>query len=194
MEKGFRVVKGLVLVSLLAMTMTGCRSLGRSNAMQDLVTTPMPTPETAVVHFIRPTRFGGAIKFGIWDSDKFVGILEGAYRMPYETAPGEHVFLAQAENWSIVKATLKPGHNYFILGRVTPGVWRARVECDPICKGDKVRQDEIDNWMARLPARTVRPEAVEAYESRRIRKVREILKRVESGKAKARVMTAEDYR
>jgi hypothetical protein len=48
--------------------------------------------------------------------------------------------------------------------------------------------------MARLPARTVRPEAVEAYESRRIRKVREILKRVESGKAKARVMTAEDYR
>ncbi len=194
MGKCLRVVKGFAIASLMAVTMTGCMSMGRSPMMHDLETVAKPKADTAVVHFLRPTKYGYGIKFGIWDSEKFVGILEAVRHIPYETEPGEHIFLAQAENWSVVRATLKPGNNYFILGRVYPGFWKARVGCDPVCKEDKISQEQIDDWMTRLIPRGMDPAMSEAYAKPRLKQVRKILKRVESGKIKPKVMTAEDYR
>jgi hypothetical protein len=54
----------------------------------------------------------------------------------YLAKQGEQLFLARAENWSDVKADLEAGKQYFIIGKVFSGVWRARVAFDPVTKGD----------------------------------------------------------
>ena len=71
-----------------------------------------PDANHAVVTFMRPSSFGGAIQFGIWDGENFVGILSAGSSIQYLAEPGEHLFLGRAENWSYVSAKLVGVKNY----------------------------------------------------------------------------------
>jgi hypothetical protein len=170
--------------------MSGCSS----SMMTQTETQVLDSPDQALVTFIRPSMFGGAIQFGIWDGDHFIGVLSAKSYVQYLAEPGEHLFLARAENWSYVKANLEAGKEYFIIGKVFPGVWKARVALDPVANGDGTNQADIDRWLTELKPTTVLPEKYEGYVSPRVAQVKEAAGEVDNGKVKYEVLLKEDGR
>lgn len=175
--KRFRSTLGIVIAFGILYSITGCGS----SMMMQTKRLEFTENNKAMVTFIRPSLFGGAIKFGIWDSDNFIGVLTAKSYIQYLTEPGEHWFLGRAENWSCVKANLEAGKNYYILGNVFPGVWKARVAFDPINAGDK-SQDQIDQWLKQLKPIGIIEEKRDSYVSRRLKQIKDGKQMFESGK------------
>jgi len=160
-----------------------------------VITTP---PEgKAIVTFVRPTMFGGAIQFGLWDADKFVGVLSAQSYVQYATQPGEHIFMARAENWSYVKANLEAGKEYYIIGKVFPGVWKARVALAPIKKADFAKPGETEKvakWLRELRPTAPVESLVESYSSPRLIQVRQSVEEFKKGKVDYGVLDVVDGR
>ena len=188
-RKRFRTVTGCcVVVSLLALA--GCAS----SMMQPVDRQPLPASSGALVTFLRPSYFGGAIQFGVWDSDRFVGILEPGSYIQVLLPAGEHVFLARAENWSYVHADLEAGRQYFILAKVFPGVWKARVAYDPIRRDDPQTDEEIARWLTELKPIGVIEAKVEAYTAPRLDQVRQAVADFRAGAVQSERLEAGDHR
>lgn len=181
---------GILAIMGLWLLMTGCAS----SMMQPVAPQSAPDESRAMVTFLRPSYFGGAIQFGIWDSDQFVGILEPGSHIQILVPPGEHIFLARAENWSYVHAELEAGRQYFILAKVFPGIWKARVAYDPILRGDPQTDAEIGQWLSDLKPIGAIAEKVEAYSAPRRDQVRQAVENFRAGKAAGERMEAADFR
>src|SRR5687767_6715547 len=79
-------------------------------------------PAQATVTFVRESVWmGDGIHLYLWDGDTFIGTLSAGTLVQYRVAPGPHVFMANSENWSYVKADLQPGKSYFIKANMFPG-------------------------------------------------------------------------
>lgn len=172
------------------MMVTGCAS----SMMQPAKPFEAAEESRALVTFLRPSYFGGAIQFGIWDSDQFVGILEPGSYIQVLVPPGEHLFLARAENWSYVQADLEAGRQYFILAKVFPGIWKARVAYDPIRRDDPQTDAEIAAWLSELKPIGVIASKVDAYTAPRVEQVREAVAAFQSGQVESERLAASDYR
>jgi len=171
--------------------LSGCGSTVMMNSSR------ISSPETgyALVTFLRPSAIGGAIKFSIWDSEKFVGVLTRKSYIQYQAQPGEHVFIARAENWSFVKANLEPGKKYYIIGRVVPGVWKARVALDPIGKGDaKISDEQIDKWLQKLDPIAPDPAKADSFVRPRLSQIQIALNDYKEKKVSYFTLEKEDYR
>lgn len=157
---------------------------------------PVKHPESnhAVVTFLRPTSFGGAIQFGIWDAENFVGVLSANSYIQYLATPGEHIFMGRAENWSYVKANLEGGKNYYILGNVFPGVWKARIAFNPVTRSDGTTDEQIQDWLEKLSPTAIIPEKKDAYVQPRLPAIQKAVMAFKSGDVKYEVLEAADYR
>ena len=180
----------IVIIMFVFLLLTGCAS----SMMKPVATQEAPEPDLAQVTFLRPSYFGGAIQFGIWDGDSFVGILEPGSYIQILVPPGEHIFLARAENWSYTHADLKAGKQYYILAKVFPGIWKARVAYDPILKNDPQSDEEIAQWLSTLKPIGVIEEKVPGYTAPRLEQVREAVSEFESGNVESVTLKPEDYR
>jgi hypothetical protein len=74
----------------------------------------MPDRQSVVVYFQGSSDFGA-----IWDGDKPVGNFNerGMPFLPiivHKTTPGEHYFIAHANNWVVVRARLDANKRYFV--------------------------------------------------------------------------------
>ena len=174
------------LLLLLFGLLSGCAS----SMMIRSDTVIKPGPDYAVVNFLRPSVFGGAIKFGIWDQENFIGILTPKNYIQYQASPGEHLFMARAENWAVIKATVEAGKTYYILGAPRMGVWKARVALE-VVKPDDPR---LNGWMEKITPITVDPAQRDTYVKERLESVRQAVKNVQDGKAAFDVMNASDGR
>src|SRR5262245_49800642 len=97
-----------------------------------------PDSSQAIVTFVRESVFvGDGSPVYIWDGDKFVGTLASHTLVQYRVAPGPHVFMAAAENWSYVKADLQAGKHYYIKANIFPGVLMSRFVLKPVPNDDK---------------------------------------------------------
>ncbi len=177
-----------IIFALFSISAAGCGT----PVMRDTTTVHQVSQEYALVTFVRPTGFGGAIKFGLWDSDKFIGILNAKRVVQYKAAPGEHLFLARAENWSYVRANLEAGKQYVIVGKVFPGVWKARVALSPVTKTTETDQATIDNWLRGTPSEII-PEQLASYESQRQAQVRDAMANYQAGEVKFEILEIDDY-
>ncbi len=134
----------LVLLSCCALLLVACA--GNSGYMKPTETLLSPTKEKAVVRFMRPSGFGFAINFNIWDGDKVIGNSVAKGQFDYLADPGKHLFVAVAENKTFLDAELEAGKVYYILTQVKMGIWKARVGLVPVTKGseywDKVSEYE----------------------------------------------------
>ncbi len=148
----------------------------------------------AIVTFVRSGFVGKAIQFGIWDSEKWVGVLASDSYIQYKASPGKHLFLARAENWSCVKADLEGGKSYFIIVSPRMGVWKARVVMNPVNKGDNVSEEKINKWLTRLSPIAVDPAKIEAYTEPRLAHVKKAIENIEQGSANCNTLSIEDYR
>jgi hypothetical protein len=136
----------IILALLLSLSACGGMSVMKPTSMGI-----EPGRDYAVINIMRPSSMGGAIKFGIWDRDNFVGVLLPKSIIQYKASPGDHLIMARAENWSAVKATVDAGKNYYILAAPRMGVWKARVALSTLQPDDRrlnkwtrIRKVEID--------------------------------------------------
>lgn len=162
---------GVLLVSALLFLLSACSS----SIMVPTANMAAPDSNYALVSFVRPTFFGGAILFSLWDSEEFVGVLTAGSMVQYKAKPGEHIFLARGENWSYVKANLQAGRQYVIEGKVFPGAWKARVGLAPINVNEPGYLDKAQDWLKNLKPTTAKPELVDSYVKPRLSQVKEAL-------------------
>jgi hypothetical protein len=182
---------GCCVMSAALMLVTGCASTMMTTTNR--IATP---PEgKALVTFFRPSMFGGAIQFGIWDGDQVVGVLSANSYIQYAAQPGEHLFLARAENWSYLKAHLEAGKEYYVIGRVFPGVWKARVALDPIKKADLAKpgeKEKVEGWLKDLSPTAPMESKVEEYSSPRLDHVRQGMEEFKKGEVTYEIVDVED--
>ena len=187
--KNFARFSLLAAIAVCVLLLSGCASSIMVN-----VVPVAPNQTHALVTFVRPSKFGFAIQFGIWDSDKFVGVLSAGSCVQYLAEPGEHLFLGRAENWSYVKAELEAGKSYYIIGTVFPGIWKARIAFNPVIKGDSTTQEEVERWKRDLKPTAIMPDKIAEYEAPRIAQVRQAVEDYKAGKVKFVELKADDNR
>ena len=138
-----------------------------------------PSEGKALVNFIRPSGVGWMMKATVWDSDKVIGVSFAKQGFQYECEPGRHLFLAWSEYKSPVEAELLPDRIYYIVLRVTPGWWRARIHQVPVNKDHELWEEALE-WKRSLPNRTFDEQHLATAEAESKSKIVEYLRYYES--------------
>ncbi len=134
----------LMLVASLLGFLGGCASNHVVVIPFDQQTTA-PEEGKALVHFMRPTSFGGAIQSTIYDGDKYIGTVSANTRVCYQSEPGNHMFMVVGESADFLKADLLPNRTYYVNVQPRMGVWKARFSFRPM--NGQVAQEQIDKWV-----------------------------------------------
>jgi hypothetical protein len=153
-----------------------------------------PSEGKALVNFVRPSAAGYAAKATVWDGDKLIGVSFGKQYFQYECEPGRHLFLAWSEYKSPVEADLAPNKTYYIVLRVRPGWWRARIHQVPINKEHPAWGETMQSIVT-LPHRTFDQPTLAAAEAESRPKILDYLKYYEEtvkGTKHALVLRPED--
>jgi len=145
---GAALLKPLLIVGLLVMA-AGCASPFMADLPEDK-TNFTPGPDEAMVVFMRPSAFGGAVQSVVYDvtggTPEFIGIVSASRKIAYSATPGERRFMVVSESADFADAELLAGKTYYML--VTPrfGVWRARFSLRPVSKSD-MAAEPFDDWV-----------------------------------------------
>lgn len=140
--------RGWIVLLALVLASSGCA--GSSIYMRrSLSRPPGPPPGQALVYFLRPSGFGYAVDFQIWDEDRCIGVALAKSAFAYACDPGRHLFLAIAENKVGCEADLAAGRTYYIIVEPRMGAWRARVGLIPVTPGSAYSGKAV-LWAQRL--------------------------------------------
>ncbi len=145
----------LVLVCLVVLPLTGCVTT-TEYMTRSPISSPTPESGKALVVFMRPSRYGGAIQASVYEAttpeNKFIGIVSSKTKIAYQADPGKHLFMVIAENADFVNATLDAGKTYYILVSPRMGMWKARFSLLPIhddpAAAYSLRSDDFREWQA----------------------------------------------
>lgn len=110
---------------------------GSSNYMKPSASQVVPTQDKALVRFMRPSGIGFAINFNMLDGTKVIGNSVAKSQFDYLADPGHHLFVAISENKVFLEADLAPGKVYYVITRIYPGWWRARVAFEAVTRGSE---------------------------------------------------------
>lgn len=145
----------LLLACLLVLPLTACvttSDLMSASAMQ----APTPVQGKALVVFLRPSNYGGAIQASVYDAtrpqEEFIGVVSANTKVAHQAEPGRHLFMVVGENADFVNATLDAGKTYYILVSPRMGMWKARfsllpIHPDPAAKYSLASED-FRKWQA----------------------------------------------
>ncbi len=133
-----RILPLLVLVLAAFLPLVGCKSSGMRPSGEAALM--VPTADSAIVVFMRPATFGGAIQSVVYEATtpnhSMVGIVSSGTKVAYRTPPGEHMFMVVSESADFLRATLDAGKTYYVLVTPRMGVWRARFSLKPVRAAD----------------------------------------------------------
>ncbi len=166
MQNLFRGIAGFVALAGLA----GCQS---SLMVKGGGEAHAPAPGKAMVVFMRPSSFGGAIQSSVYDTaepeDRFIGIVSAGTKLAYQAEPGDHLFMVQAENADFMIAHLDAGKTYYVDVKPRIGVWKARFSLIPIHDDPtaeySLRSEAFAKWNRDTDWVTLTPEAEQWYRS-----------------------------
>jgi hypothetical protein len=155
---------------LILFLIVGCA--GTSQYMIKAPPVEAPSPNKALVYFMRPSGLGFAIHFQIWDGYRLIGLSQAKSYFAYECDPGKHLFIGIAENKRAVEADLEAGKAYYVITQVKMGGWKPRMAFIPVTKSsefwDKVEaykrelnfiapeEEKIAEWKAEREAKIQR--------------------------------------
>lgn len=106
----------LMLVAMVVIPLFACG--GPSGYMKTTASLSMPDATSAVVRFMRPSRFVGAARdYAILDGEKAIAALSNATQFDYVTTPGKHLFISASAGKGpyFLEADLLPGKTYYVL-------------------------------------------------------------------------------
>jgi hypothetical protein len=149
-----------------------------------------PPEGKVLVNFHRVTSYGGAYIFPIFTLDgKYLCELPGKAEFQYVCSPGEQVFMAWADQVTVVKADLAPNKVYDIMVDVGMGMMKANIMLNPMLQDDP-RRPRLPEFEER--ARLISPErtpAIEKHEQKAQKRVADIKRDFLSGTKSDRVKT-----
>jgi hypothetical protein len=90
-----------------------------------------PSPDKALIFFIRATSFGGAIQAAIYDDTDFIGTSSANTHIAYLAKPGKRMFMVTGESADFMEADLTAGKIYYADVVPRMGVWKARFSFRP---------------------------------------------------------------
>lgn len=149
---------------LFVILLLGCT--GSSKYMNKASTPEGPSPDKALVYFMRPSGFGFAIHFQIWENYRLIGLSQAKCYFAYECDPGKHLFIGRAENKRAVEADLEAGKTYYILTQVKVGGWKARMEFIPVTHGSEY-WNRVELYKQELSYVVPQKDVVEQWEAKR---------------------------
>jgi len=160
-----KVIKrfGAVLAVFVLLSCTGCA--GHSMYMKPATTLLQPTENEALVRFMRPSGLGFAVNFNVLDGEKVIGNSVAMSQFDYLVEPGKHLFIATAENKVFLEADLEAGKTYYVITRIYPGAWYARVAFVAVNKNSKF-WDKVYNWEEKLKIIEPNTAALKKWESK----------------------------
>jgi len=153
-----RALCALVMVSILG----GCMS---SMMVKQPGAVPKPDADKALVVFLRPSSFGGAIQASVYDThgtgNEFIGIVSS------KTKLARHLFMVVGENADFMNADLDAGRTYYVLVSPRIGWWKARFSLLPIHKDRAAKysleSERFRNWMSETEYVVKGPAALQWY-------------------------------
>ena len=159
MRKSIRLLAVLVLFVL-----AGCA--GSSKYMTVAEPPAGPSPDKALVYFMRPSGMGFAIHFQIWENYELIGLSQAKSYFAFECEPGRRYFIGRAENKRVVEADLEAGKTYYILTQVKMGAWKARMEFIPVTRGSEY-WDLVEEYKQKLNFVVIEQSVADAWEAER---------------------------
>ncbi len=135
----------------LALSLSSILLAGCASAPRDLTFVPRLTQAPAgqaLVNFHRPSKWGGAERFAIFRGDGTLLVdLPGGSEFQYVCDPGEHIFVAWADQASAVKAEFAADRVYDIMVDIGMGWVRGNIKLVPLAKDDprRARLGEFEN-------------------------------------------------
>jgi hypothetical protein len=123
-------------------------------------------PDEAMVVFCRPSRFIAAgDRFPLWDGAQLVGFAENGCTVEHRCAPGEHFFVAAAQTYKGIPATLAGGKVYYVWVTPRVGVLVTAVGFTPVPKDDEKLFEEVRASVEANRYRAKLPKECEGYEA-----------------------------
>ncbi len=180
----------LLLLSCLSL-LTSC-----TNYMQDTKPLGPPGPNEATVVFCRPSRFiAGGDKFPLWDGEQFLGFVADGCTIEHRCAPGEHFFVASAQTYKGLPATLAGGRVYYVWVTPRVGFLITAVGFTPVPKDDEKLFEQVRASIAENRFRTKVPAECASYEADWRESVQSAIAEFKSGKRESEpALRAEDGR
>lgn len=175
-----RTLTGALLALLFALTLAA--ACGPALIMQRAEVAAVPDRDFAVVNFIRPSVWGGATEFSVWDGEELVGSSYVRTVTQHKTRPGEHLLMVKADNWAGIKANLAAGRSYYVhigprYGGPSKGAYHFGVKLTVLDPDDP----RLKDWMGKLGRMQVHPEKRDAFVAKYIAEVRKAVERFRSG-------------
>jgi hypothetical protein len=151
---------------------------GPSGYMKPTAALATPDATSAVVRFLRPSRFGGAARdFAILDGEKAIGALSNATQFDYVTTPGKHLFISPG-SWSagpyFLEPDLLPGKTYYVLVRGQSDSGVVRVFLIPISKSTE-QWGEVPDYEIDLTRLAPDLGSLEAWSSKHTEEIKRLL-------------------
>jgi hypothetical protein len=182
--KGYRMVTIIMILTVVLMFM-GCA--GTSGYM--VKTTPVagPSPDKALVYFMRPSSMGFAVNFQIWDGDHFVGLSQAQSYFVYECNPGTHLFIGIAENKVALEADVAAGKSYYVGTNVRVGWAKARMQLTPVTRGSEL-WDKVEAYKQSLNCISAKEEERAKWEAAKKQVALALIDYFTTGEGKAQVL------
>jgi hypothetical protein len=136
-QKGKNLMARLLRFALLLLVLCSPAAFAKSKLMTPASQQePKPAEGKALVVFMRPSFYGGAISSSIYDAPDggttFLGVLKYKDKVAVQMDPGVHRLMVIAENADFLDATFEAGKTYYVLVKARPGVWKARFSLIPV--------------------------------------------------------------
>lgn len=157
---------GLLVLFLFSM---GCA--GSSPYMRQAEQIAGPSPDKALVYFMRPSGLGFAVHFQIWEDYQLLGLCQAKSFFAYKCAPGKHLFIGRAENKVAVEADLEAGKSYYIITQVRMGGWKARMGFIPVTRGSEF-WGQVEIYKNSLNFTTTNDDVIAGWEAKRRDEIR----------------------
>lgn len=118
-------------IAVLLTSLASCVSSNHMTEVPPEQRVVAPEPGKALVVFLRPSSFGGAIQASVFDGKDYIGTVSANTQVPYQASPGEHMFAVIGESADFMKATLDAGKTYYAIVQARMGFWKARFSLRP---------------------------------------------------------------
>jgi|GEM_PF-1231608 len=171
------------LAALLALSTAGC-----SASSKYMIKAPRSSiarsPDAATVVFIRPSSYAASMRTTILDANgRFLGDSLPSSYFAVKVPPGEHVFVAWAENTAALRATVEANKIYFVEVSSKMGAWTARMHLLAIGPNSP-NWKKIDEWLADSDPYEANEQRGQAYLQSRARDTAERIERAKEALSK----------
>lgn len=105
-----------------------------------------PAPGKALIYFVRPQNFGGAIKVKLYADGEPLGIISRSSFVFKEVEPGKHEFIGVAENAAFLEAEVEADEIYYVQVAIHMGAMKARTHFEVCYEGSEAMEELSSNW------------------------------------------------